>query len=74
MSAMHWEKRNREKKIGIPHAEAFQRQPGWRDRPATITFKKWPTHHVTVDNAGRLENAKRKARITLPEISILKSD
>jgi len=74
MSAMHWEKRNREKKVGIPLSEPFRRQPGWKDKPTPIAFRRWPEHdHVPAhDNAGRAENAKRKARITLPKISILK--
>ena len=74
MSGMHWEKRNREKKIGIPQADRFVKPPGWRDKPSPITFRKWPTGHVTHDNCGAVVQAKRKARITLPEISILKSD
>jgi len=72
MSAMHWEKRNREKKIGIPLAERFMRLPGWKDRPSPIAFRRWPDHVPAHDNAGRIENAKRKARITLPALSILK--
>jgi len=72
MSAMHWEKRNREKKIGRPVSERHMRLPGWKDRPSPIAFRRWPVNVAPHDNAGRLENAKRKARITLPAVSILK--
>ena len=58
----------------VARSERFRRQPGWKDKPSPIAFRRWPEHdHVPAhDNAGRAENAKRKARITLPKISILK--
>ena len=72
MSGMHWEKRNREKKVGIPPSECMRRLPGYRNRPSPIAFKRWPEHVPTHDNIGPAGQKKRKARVTLPSLSILK--
>jgi len=74
MSGMHWEKRNKERKVGIPIAERHMRLPGWRNKPVGALYKRYPTGSAVHDNASPAIRAKRKARITLPSLSILKSD
>lgn len=71
MSGMHWEKRNRERKVGVPLSERHMRLPGWRDKPPPIGFRKFFTGRTPSDNCGPAVQKKRKARITLPKISLL---
>ena len=71
MSGMHWEKRNRERKIGVPLSERHMRLPGWRDKPPPISFRRWPTGVALHDNCTPAVQKKRRARITLAKISLL---
>jgi len=72
MSGMHWEKRNKERKVGIPVSERFMRTPGWKDRPSPVMFKRFFNGKPPVDNCSAASQKKRKARVTLPSLSILK--
>ena len=75
MSGMHWEKRNMEARQFARHGESFRRLPGWKDKPGPIgTYWRWPGGVTVHDNASPAVRRQRKARITLPKLTILADD
>jgi hypothetical protein len=49
MTGMNWERRNKEER---GHQPGFRRLPGYRDKPPSISFRKWPAGHLPIDPAN----------------------